>query len=148
MGKQGKGYIAVSACGGSLAEAKRACNQPVPTRSVALDGYLNRMWYKLSCRKHLRCSLWGEACLYSFTAIFCSSYPDNSAIAWTWVATDERAVACSARKSGDQLLYMERKDMIRLYMVNARHVGSHAIGRVVKVGNLQPESLADRLGVW
>eukprot|EP00967_Tisochrysis_lutea_P125272 scaffold210410_cov17-Tisochrysis_lutea.AAC.3 len=26
-GREGKGYIAVPACGGSLAEAKRACNQ-------------------------------------------------------------------------------------------------------------------------
>eukprot|EP00983_Pelagomonas_calceolata_P100389 1158561-Pelagomonas_calceolata.AAC.11 len=26
-GRAGKGYIAVPACGGSLAEAKRACNQ-------------------------------------------------------------------------------------------------------------------------
>eukprot|EP00983_Pelagomonas_calceolata_P043919 1139082-Pelagomonas_calceolata.AAC.4 len=29
-GREGKGYIAVPACGGSLAEAKRACNQTSP----------------------------------------------------------------------------------------------------------------------
>eukprot|EP00983_Pelagomonas_calceolata_P055076 1143969-Pelagomonas_calceolata.AAC.1 len=30
QGREGKGYIAVPACGGSLAEAKRACNQNCP----------------------------------------------------------------------------------------------------------------------
>eukprot|EP00983_Pelagomonas_calceolata_P082162 1155834-Pelagomonas_calceolata.AAC.5 len=29
-GREGKGYIAVPACGGSLAEAKRACKQTSP----------------------------------------------------------------------------------------------------------------------
>eukprot|EP00983_Pelagomonas_calceolata_P075315 1152956-Pelagomonas_calceolata.AAC.5 len=29
--REGKGYIAVPACGGSLAEAKRACNQTSQT---------------------------------------------------------------------------------------------------------------------
>eukprot|EP00983_Pelagomonas_calceolata_P046088 1139993-Pelagomonas_calceolata.AAC.8 len=29
--REGKGYIAVPACGGSLAEAKRACNQTSPS---------------------------------------------------------------------------------------------------------------------
>eukprot|EP00983_Pelagomonas_calceolata_P134225 1162037-Pelagomonas_calceolata.AAC.2 len=29
-GRKGKGYIAVPACGGSLAEAKRACNHTSP----------------------------------------------------------------------------------------------------------------------
>eukprot|EP00983_Pelagomonas_calceolata_P077359 1153823-Pelagomonas_calceolata.AAC.3 len=43
-GREGKGYIAAPACGGSLAEAKRACNQTIANAVPGGIPFYNIAW--------------------------------------------------------------------------------------------------------